>query len=136
MSYNLFLDDFRTPQMAFNLTHDKRFNLLDWVLVENYDQFIKSVKKYGVPDLVAFDHDLGFEHYDLSSYTDCLTWEEYYISSDREYTGYDCAKWLCDYCFDNNIKFPDYIVHSQNTVGATNIKKYIQNFLKYNPELS
>jgi len=135
MSYNLFLDDFRSPQMAFRLIYDKRYNLQDWIVVKNFQEFINIVKEYGVPTLVSFDHDLGDEHYDLHGSTDFLTWEEYYVFNDRTMTGYDCAKWLCDYCLENNNKFPEYLIHSANTVGAKNIKIYIENFLKYNPDL-
>jgi hypothetical protein len=121
--------------MAFYIIRDKRYLTQQWSVVRNYDEFIKSVEKQGIPAIVSFDHDLGFEHYDLHGSTDFLTWEEYYISGDREMTGYDCAKWLCDYCLENKVLFPDYIVHSANTIGTANIKAYIANFLKHNPLL-
>lgn len=135
MSYNLFLDDFRTPEMALLLVRDKRYTSFYWITVKNYEEFVAFIKNNGVPDLVSFDHDLGFEHYDLRGNTNYLSWDEYYVASDREMTGYDCAKWLCDYCLENQIKLPEYIVHSANTVGANNIRRYINNFLKHNPKL-
>jgi hypothetical protein len=135
MSYNLFLDDFRDTRMAFISTRDKRYVNMNWIIVENYNQFISYIIKNGVPTLVSFDHDIGFEHYDLKGCTKFSSWGEYYVSTDREMTGYDCAVWLCEYCLKNNKKFPEYIIHSSNMVGSANIDGYIKNFLKYYPEL-
>lgn len=52
-------------------------------------------------------------------------------SSYGEKTGYDCAKWLCEYCQRNKVKVPTYYVHSMNPVGKDNIKKYIENYKKH-----
>lgn len=79
------------------------------------------VHKNGLPELVSFDHDLADIHYDPS------TWTESFIY--KEKTGKDCAKWLIDYCLDNNQKFPKYIVHSMNTVGKENIIRLVENFI-------
>jgi len=61
----------------------------------------------------------------------------------NEKTGYDCAKWLVDYFYDNHpeyilmsrgekknekIPFPTVYVHSANPIGAANIMGYINNF--------
>ena len=48
-----------------------------------------------------------------------------------ENTGLDCAKWLVEYCLDNNTKLPDYIVHSANPAGKENIEKYLFNAKKH-----
>lgn len=133
MGYNLFLDDIRQPCDAFTYITDYRYNKLNWSVVRNYEQFISIIKNQGVPDLVSFDHDLSYEHYDLYNKTDYLSYDEYYNSHDREMTGYDCAKWLCDYVYNNNLKFPEYMIHSYNKIGSINIDKYIKNFLKHNP---
>lgn len=135
MSYNLFLDDVRLPCDAFNYMLDNRYNKLDWVVIRNYDQFVSKIVKDGIPQLVSFDHDLAYEHYDLHGMTNYLSYDEYYLSHDREMTGYDCAKWLCDYVYDNNLKFPEYMIHSFNRIGSININKYIKNFLNHNPHL-
>ena len=39
----------------------------------------------------------------------------------KEKTGYDCAKWLCDYCVENKLPLPEYFIHSMNPVGRENI---------------
>lgn len=43
-----------------------------------------------------------------------------------EKTGYDCAKWLVDFCIDNKLKFPNYQVHSLNPIGSKRIRDYIE----------
>lgn len=142
MKYNLFLDDIRDPYIdiddisqpqwdyhsvisAYHYTFYAPFRDEYWEIVRSYDEFVNVVTKYGVPELVSFDHDLGTEHYnnDQTNVIDYLSFEEK--------TGYDCAKWLCNYCQENNIKFPKYYVHSMNPVGTQNIKSYILNYKKH-----
>lgn len=43
-------------------------------------------------------------------------------------TGYDCCKWLVDYCIDRNLPHPRYTVHSMNPIGKENIEKLIENY--------
>jgi hypothetical protein len=47
-----------------------------------------------------------------------------------EKSGYDAAKWLVDYCIDNEIDFPEYAIQSANPVGKENIDGLIKNFRK------
>lgn len=132
MGYNLFLDDLRVPYNTFNYTKDSRYSNLKWIIVRSYKEFVRTVETLGLPDLVSFDHDLADEHYDTLNKTDFISLAEYYLSDDREMTGYDCAKWLCEYCLDNEEKFPEYLVHSWNAIGSENIRGYIKNFIKHN----
>lgn len=120
MRYNLFLDDERFPYVisqynndvsAYHYTKYEPFKTEKWVIVRSYYDFVKEIKKRGLPTRVSFDQDLG----DISM---------------PERTGYDCAKWLCNYCLDNDLKFPNYYIHSGNKVGARNIKGYIDNYIK------
>ena len=46
-------------------------------------------------------------------------------------SGYDCAKWLVDYCLDNGITIPNFGVHSANPVGAENIRGLLVNAMKH-----
>ena len=134
MSYNIFLDDIRYPRDAFYYTKNKDFLDLSWTIVRNYDEFIgiveKNYKLGQFPELIAFDHDLADEHYDTVGKTD-LTLREYYMTADREMTGYDCAKWLVDFCMDNNVVLPRFIVHSMNPDGKRNIITLLENFKKH-----
>lgn len=88
----IYLDDERFPK-----THG-------WIIIRNYKDFVKWINKYGVPDYISFDHDLG-----------------------KGKDGYDAAKFLGQYCVNNNIPLPEYNVHSANIVGVNNIKNYLLN---------
>ena len=79
-----------------------------WTIVRDYDEFVKFIEKNGLPDEISFDHDLG----------------------ENIKTGYDCAKWLCEYCWINGIPIPSYNVHSANPVGRDNIIGILQSFEK------
>lgn len=134
MSYKLFLDDFRKPIQCVNYMYRRIGNknpvyLQEWVVVKNYDEFVDYITIHGMPELISFDHDLSDAHYsgEISNATD---WEDYYLLSDREMTGYDCAKWLVDYCETNNKPLPEFYVHSMNSVGTQNIQRYLDNYKK------
>ena len=77
-----------------------------WTIVRNYEEFVKHIEENGLPDEISFDHDLGE---DIK-------------------TGYDCAKWLCNYCWTNGIPIPTYNVHSANPVGRDNIIGVLKSF--------
>ena len=48
-----------------------------------------------------------------------------------EKTGYHCAKWLIEYCIDNNEKLPAEIyIHSMNPAGSMNIKSLFETYYK------
>jgi len=148
MGYNLFLDDIRFPYInpenytgleknniesfvsAWHYSKFEPFKTEEWIIVRTHKDFVSYVEKYGVPDLVAFDHDLGDEHYPINN-VKIKNNKEIDYSDFVEKTGYDSAKWLCHYCELNNIKFPKYYVHSFNIVGAKNINSYIKNYIKY-----
>jgi hypothetical protein len=122
MSYLLFLDDIRTlkdvPQLPQNA---------DWVIVRSHAEFVKKVTESGLPSFVSFDHDLSDEHvcdYILNvKHTGKIDYDKY-----QEKTGMSCAKWLVDYCLDNDKKLPLFYVHSANPVGVANITSLLNNF--------
>lgn len=127
MSYKLFLDDERHPTKVtwVNLP------LGPWTIARNYNDFITYIYKCGLPSFVSFDHDLADEHYRPSMYDKDKHYSNYYTDGTfKEKTGYDCAKWLCDYCAEHNLDFPEYAVHSMNPIGRENITKYIENYRK------
>ena len=121
--YNLFLDDFRRPEDAFNYMGLPIYNLEDWVVVKNYYAFISVIQGKGIPEIVSFDHDLNDAHYKQQDFN--------YEDPDYEKTGYHCAKWLIDYCLDNNEELPKrIIVHSMNPYGSRNIKSLFDTYYK------
>jgi hypothetical protein len=124
MRYKLYLDDLRYPDL-----HP------DWRIARNYHDAVWMVKNYGLPYHVAFDHDLADVHYNLDS--DYGPLDDFVdgtprCSSPREFTGYDFAKWFCQWVMDNDVDLTNFTwsVHSANPVGAANITKYMTSFMK------
>lgn len=132
MIYHLFLDDERIPaDVTWVDIEDARY-----VIVRSYNEFVTVVEKFGCPAYVTFDHDLADAHYAVGSeevqHFETHVDDEFGGLNVRfdygpEKTGYDCAKWLVDYCYDNGHKFPRYQVHSMNPVGTERIHQYIIN---------
>lgn len=101
MSYKMFIDDERFPP-------DDGGN---WLVCRTMVEVISCIEEYGMPDHISFDHDL----------------------TDNEPTGYEIAKKLVDMDMDGLVKFPQkfsFYVHSQNPVGAMNIRCYLSNYLE------
>lgn len=114
----LWIDDIRDPNLAkwqsFIKSAFRGKHISDIVWVKSYKEFKEWVDKNGLPNLVSFDHDLG----DVEN-------------PDNEKTGYDCCKYLIDFCMDNDCDFPQYAIQSDNGPGSDNIDKYIKNFQKH-----
>ena len=118
MKRNIYLDDVRTPT-------DKE----NWVVVRNYDEFVSAVSEIGLENIsvISLDHDLGpsaMKEWHSNVY------HNYELNYDNitEKTGYDCAKWLCEYCWGNGLPVPSWNVHSANPVGRDNIVSILQSF--------
>ncbi len=94
----LWLDDFRNPADFVKGNY-----IISWV--KNYEEFCSFINENGLPDVVCFDHDLG-----------------------EEKSGYDCAKYLVEYCQKNNLDIPEYEIQSSNTVGKDNIRGLMDNW--------
>lgn len=78
-----------------------------YVGVRSYGEFVGHILTNDLPTFISFDHDLG-----------------------EDKTGYDCAKWLVNYCLEYNLQLPNFVVHSQNPVGKQNIECLLRNFKK------
>jgi hypothetical protein len=119
MSYNLFLDDKRTPQkhLTYLLGINGFGNLyteLEWVIVKSFDEFLVTITERGLPDRISFDHDLGNSN-DI-------------VLPD----GNDCCKWLIEYCLNNNLPFnTECKYHSANPEGITNMQNKMNNLRKF-----
>ena len=102
--YRLFLDDQRMPAKKDNTMH----------VVRCYEDAVHYMNVRGCPQYISFDHDLG---------------------DPNAKTGYDLAKWLVEKDLDSNGAFIPatfgFDVHSQNPVGAENIRKYLRHYLEY-----
>ena len=121
-----FLDDIRNPEDVYKYTKLSIY-LEDWLIVRDYDSFIRAILYHGIPDTISYVHDLG----DLNT-------------PGTEKTGYDCAKWLVNHFYDKNpdweklgriqkkslkFNFPSVYTHSANPIGSANIMGYVNNFL-------
>ena len=102
--------------------------------VKSYKEFVAWIEKNGLPTGICFDHDLADEHHS----TDVLALDEdgdysTLYEAFREKTGFHAAKWLVDYCMDNNQPLPLYNIHSANPVGKENIDRLLKNFIQFYP---
>ncbi len=101
-NYRMFIDDERFPPASWEGT--------DFVICRSLTEVQDVVELRGLPDLVSFDHDLG----------------------DNVPTGMDIAKWMVEQDLDKRHFFSQnffYLIHSQNPVGAGNIKTYLNSYL-------
>jgi hypothetical protein len=99
----------------------------NWDVVRTYDDFVGYIEHFGLPDVISFDHDLADEHYDSEMYSLSNSYNEKYLTF-KEKTGYECAKWLCEYCSKNNLPLPLYIIHSMNPIGKENILSVLESY--------
>ena len=76
--------------------------------VYSYEEFVAYLERKGLPNFISFDHDLG-----------------------EDLSGYDCAKYLVEYCLVHQLPLPNYQVHSQNPVGKENIERLLENFRSF-----
>ncbi len=101
----IWLDDIREP---ISLLEDGTYKESDIRICRNYSQFVEAIQKDGLPEIICFDHDLG-----------------------EEKTGYDCAKFVVDYCIKNKVKLPQWYIQSMNIVGSLNINGLLKNYKKH-----
>ena len=120
MTWNLFLDDERSPNEVFWADRDmlSRYHEEEWVIARSLPQVAIAIKERGcLPSFISFDHDLG-EHHS---------------------TGHDIAKWLVDLELGGMYQFPegfDFFVHSQNPIGKANIEGLLNGYLKAKASIS
>ncbi len=129
----LWLDDIRDPKdiiwidwMIDNGINPNEFNIT-WV--KSYDEFTNWIKKNGLPSLICFGHDLG-EDVAKGRVSKGMSKRQARILKRETLSGFDCAKWLIEFCLDNELNAPEFKIQSANPVGAENIKGLIENFRK------
>ena len=114
----LYLDDIRTP------VDD------DWIVVRNYDEFVKQLKLNGLGnfEVISLDHDLG-EGAMVEYYTNVKNNYMLDYNNINERTGMDCCRYLVSESMNEKIPLPQIYVHSANPIGAANMMGYINNYL-------
>ena len=113
----IWVDDMRNPfdevwnTVATNKKFIKSKPIIAWL--KNYDEFVNWLetsihdKEVLFPTLICFDHDLG-----------------------EDKTGFDCVKYLVNFCIEHNLELPNCTCHSSNPVGRENILSYIKSYKK------
>lgn len=95
---NLYIDDIRNPKSEF----DK--------ITRSSDETIEYITRYGCPNFISFDHDLGGDD-----------------------TSMVIVKWLIEMDLDMGGEFIprnfSWNVHSANPVGAANIEGYLNSYI-------
>lgn len=116
----LWLDDIRDPNSycgdamgSWAEAYTPIYKPFKVVWVKSHNEFVDWITTNGLPDAICFDHDLGWESEEVETKT-----------------GMDCAKWLVEYCLDNNLKLPLYSIQSANPSGKANIDGLLKNFNK------
>jgi hypothetical protein len=117
LPYHLFLDDERIPAQATWANYESHpiFKDANWIVARTFQQFKDTITQYGMPVGISFDHDIQDFHDGV------------------EYTGSTCARWLSNYCLDNQLPLPAYILHSQNGEGVKNMLSILAGHLKIHP---
>ena len=94
---------------------DERFPVTDdWVLARSSQEAIWQVTSWGLPVEIAFDHDLGGDD-----------------------TSIKFIHWMIEHVLDGDLIIPEgfkYSVHSQNPIGAANIKSKMDAILMFVPQ--
>lgn len=133
----LWLDDCRNPfdQEIDWLAFSPIGRNVDVSWVMSYDEFVDWIAKNGLPDGVCFDHDLGFKLDPnasiIETYNGELSCHSLSAWSDIEKTGYDCAKFLVNYCIEHKENLPEYSIQSSNPAGKENIDMLFKNYKKF-----
>lgn len=121
---NLFLDDIRVPHKVKHV----ELPFAQWKVVRNFTGFCHAINHHfqltnELPNFISFDHDLSDK--------DALEFERNPHHVAIEKTGMDCAKWLVEFCQDHNLKMCNFMVHSMNPVGKSNIENLLNNFVEF-----
>ena len=102
LSWKLFLDDERFPASLDD----------DIFIARDVSAAIELINEMGCPSYIDFDHDLGAGP-----------------------NAFDFVKWLVGKDIEEDGKFIplnfDFSVHSQNPVGAKNIREYLWSYLTF-----
>lgn len=125
----LWLDDARNPLKDNWLNFSPIGKNVEIIWVKTYQEFTDHIMTYGLPDAICFDYDLGSDIENLG-FAIGLSKEKARKLKQETLTGYDCAKWLIDYCVKTKNDLPEWNIQSANPVGKENIKNLLLDFKK------
>lgn len=125
----LWLDDCRDPMKDDWLVFSPIERPFQTVWVKSYAEFTDWIIIHGLPDGICFDHDLG-EDVAKEKVSGGMSKRQARREKKETRSGMDCAKWLVEYCLDNNLKMPLYNIQSANPAGKENIDGLLKSFIK------
>lgn len=128
----LWLDDIRNPFENDWLIFSPIEHPFETIWVKTYNEFTDWITTNGLPDGICFDHDLGRDLQD-KKVAGGMSKRQARREREGTKTGMDCAKWLVEYCLDNNLKLPLYNIQSANICGKDNIDGLLKSFIKQTP---
>lgn len=123
----LWLDDYRDPLDGDWLIFSPIPQPYEVLWVKNYKDFCWWITKNGLPTAICFDHDLGQDVAD-EKVRNGMSKRKSRMEKRNEMSGFECAKWLVEYCLDNNLELPKWNCQSANPVGRDNINGLLNNF--------
>lgn len=120
----VFLDDTRDPPEHLSKVFDT---------VRSHGEFKRWVDRYGIPDLVSFDHDLHAEH--VAFFFERGGFGNPPDPSNEIFlhpTGYDSAKWFLEACSSEGVYPRHVLVHSRNPAGSDRIFSLVTGYTQEN----
>lgn len=102
------VDDTRNPEDYFTPDELDYYYNVFWL--KDFDMFKFYIEHLDMPDIVYLDHDLG-----------------------EGKNGYDCVKFLVEFCDENSLDLPVVKTQSANPVGVKNILSYVESYRKVHP---
>lgn len=130
-TYGLWLDDKRNPfekdWKNWIFQYSPIPTTYEVVWVKSYDEFISWISKYGFPVVFFFDHDLA-DDVATEKVKKGMSKRQARKEKKKSKSGMDCAKWLVEYCLDNDLELPPYRIQSANPAGRDNIDGLLKSF--------
>ena len=126
----LWLDDLRDPNDILWKDYIPLYFSCELTWVKNYDDFCDWIIKNGLPTTICFDHDLGSD-ISREKVKNGMSKSRARKEKIGTKTGMDAAKWLVDYCIDNDLDLPMWIIQSANPVGKDNINGILTSYRKF-----
>ena len=108
-----------TLKQASGIPHDI------WVVVRNYDEFVKYLEENGIPDVVSFDNDLD-PYLEIVQERNMCASGFYDFRSLPNKTGCHCAEYLAKKCIRENHEVPEYYIHTMNSLARPIIAKIME----------
>lgn len=116
--YRILVDSKATVAQVFERTQNDDYNQGNWVVCKNTEEFMKTIvanlNQGKWPELISFEFNLGFDILDNK------------INPKAE-TGVDVIKTIVEWCKENELKLPEYLIHTEDQLQARNMRIILDN---------